>query len=407
MKVVLDGGVCFDPFGACFDYYSQLAPRLVALGCDVTLTPSPTGVLESLQGSGAKVTRTVLPTAPWMPHGPVRRWLSARKAQLERWRLQWHSTSPGSTLYQSFYYGLSPSPSWTSIGMVLDLIPEKFPHWFEVLDEDFLSRRAKYIRSASHYIAISQSTKQDLVSLFGIDPNKVHVVHLAVDAAEFQGPLDTLEATEWLHNLGVVRPFLLQVGGRKHHKNFLRVLEAFSEVAWQADIALVCAGEQWDAEELQRIKALGLQDRVHLVYRPLKSELVRLYRMAEGLVYPSLYEGFGLPPLEAMASGCPVAASQGGSIPEVVGDAAMPFDPYETGSIRRALEKILDPFEADALRAKGLERVKLFHWDRVADETYGVYRSVFEGLHAEREKVSSRGKRSINPSSKWSEDGTA
>jgi glycosyltransferase involved in cell wall biosynthesis len=111
-----------------------------------------------------------------------------------------------------------------------------------------------------------------------------------------------------------------------------------------------------------------------LVHRPQKEQLIRLYRSAEGLVYPSLYEGFGLPPLEAMASGCPVAASTGGSIPEIVGNAAVLFDPRDTEALLQSMKRLLDPFVADRLRKTAAERIQLFNWDRVAAQTLEVYR---------------------------------
>lgn len=381
VRVVLDGSVCFDPFGACFDYYTQLTPRLLSRGCEVTLTPSPTGVLRVLENTGAEVTHSVAPAANWMPQGAVRQWLSRRKKQLDRWRLRKYVAAGPQTLYQSFYYGLAPHPSLLSVGMILDLIPEKFPHWFAESDHSkFLQRRADYIRRSHHFIAISQTTRQDLIDLFGVDPNCVDVVHLAVEAEAFQRPVDEEAVLSEFASKGLRAPYLLQVGGRANHKNFDRVLEAFARISKQDSVDLVCAGEAWDPKETQKIQDLGLSRRVHLMHRPSKADLVSLYRMAEGLVYPSLYEGFGLPPLEAMAAGCPVAASQGGSIPEVVGEAALAFDPYNVASIQRAMEKLLDPFEADGLRQRGLERVKLFHWDRVAEQTLQVYQRAVRRL---------------------------
>ncbi len=381
MRLLFDGSVCFDRFGACFDYYTQLAPRLVSRGWDVSFTPSPTGVLGGLSAGGAKVSQDVIPKAPRFLKGPARRLLSKMKQGAEaRWlRLRFGSDAP---LFQSFYYGVPPDPRWSSLAMVLDLIPERFPNWYaSQSDEALRARKADCIQRASRLICISQATRRDLLERYPDLEGKVDVVYLGIDPAPFQVPSP----------IGEGRPYYLQVGGRQKHKNFAKLLRAFA-MTRQSDCDLVCAGENWEAAEWEAIGKLGLAGRVRLVHRPRPEQLVALYQQASALVYPSIHEGFGLPPLEAMAAGIPVAASNGGSLPEVVGDAALQFDPRSPEEMALVMERILQTGIRRDLVQKGFRRLEQFTWDRVAIETEKVYRKLGD-QNAERE----------NRSSEWSQ----
>ncbi len=365
MTVVLDGSVCFDRFGACYHYYTQMVPRLVARGQRVSVTPSPTDALSALQGAGAEVVTNLVPSATWLPAGRLRRRLSAWKKNFEtrRWTRKF---SGGETpIFQSFYYGLPPSRDFHYLAMVLDLIPERFAA--DHVGEPFATLRrqkAECIARADRILTISNKTREDLRELFDVASDKIDVVPLAIDPDPFRNGAAPARPE---------RPFFLQVGGRQKHKNFDRLLKAFALFSRRDAMDLVCAGEVWEPEEVDQIQRLGLTDRVRLVRKPSTQELIGLYRTAEALIYPSLYEGFGLPPLEAMAAGTPVAASWGGSIPEVVGEAARLFDPTAVESIADALEALREPRVLSALRAAGDRRVKLFTWDRTADETIAVY----------------------------------
>lgn len=370
MTVVLDGSVCFDRFGACYHYYTEMVPRLVARGHQVTVTPSPTDALSELRAAGADLPRNVVPSATWLPAGRLRRQLSAWKKAFEDRR--WSRRLAGSErpIFQSFYYGLPPNGDFRYLAMVLDLIPERFAtdHVGEPF-ESLRRRKAECIARADRLLTISNKTRDDLRELFDVPADKIDVVPLAINPMAFRGgPTPTPPD----------RPFFLQVGGRQKHKNFDRLLKAFALFSRRDAMDLVSAGENWEPEEADQIRRLGLSDRVRLVHKPTTAALIGLYQTAEALIYPSLYEGFGLPPLEAMAAGTPVAASWGGSIPEVVGEAARLFDPTAVESIADALEAMRDPRVLQALRQAGDRRVKLFHWDRTADETAAVYRRMLE-----------------------------
>ncbi len=382
MRVVLDGGVCFDRFGACYNYHMQVVPRLVEQGVSVTVTPSPTGALDALTGSGAEITQTVLPRGSWLPNGAVRRSLSRIKRKLEAWR--WNrllDRSPEPVIFQSFYYSSPPTPNAVFVPMILDMIQEKFPQWYAHEFDVLKKMKLDCVRKATRIIAISEVTRQDAIDYYGLDPAKVDVVYLGIHP-DFDRPAASADLEAMRAQLGIQNPFFLQVGGRALHKNVERMLIGFAEYASEEKIDLVCAGEQWSESEKAQIAALGLSGRVHLVHRPNQSELVALYQLSQGLIYPSIYEGFGLPPVEAMACGVPVAASHGGSIPEVVGDAAVLFDPLSIDSMVDAMRRLRDPVIADELRKRGKEQRAKFSWDSIALATEAVYEKALVGMAA-------------------------
>ena len=211
-------------------------------------------------------------------------------------------------------------------------------------------------RRADAVITISEFAKRRMVELLGLSADKIHVAHLAVDVDQFTP------------NVGPRENFVLYPARGWQHKNHARLIEAMRIVRMQRpDLRLVLTGGALD----------GLGDLPEWVDRRglvSSDELKTLYRSAAVLAFPSLYEGFGLPPLEAMASGCPVAASNAGSVPEVCGDAAVLFDPTDVDSIA---EGILDALRRGAeLTAAGLEQVRKFTWEACRDIHLEVYRDV-------------------------------
>jgi glycosyltransferase involved in cell wall biosynthesis len=367
MKVYLDGSVCFDPFGACFDYYSQLAPRLVELGYDVVITPSPTGVLSFLRGQGVHVLEPILPSARFLPPGRIKQFLSAQKRRLQSWRLQLGAPpSDRPVLFHSFYYTPSPNPQWIEVGMVLDMIPEKHPEEYaDAASAKLKQLKAETAQRAKQLICISNAARADAQVMYGLDDSKLETIYLGVDSAFRTPEVNQKPLTG--------RGPLLQVGGRARHKNFFRLLRAFARFSQNHAIDLVCAGERWDDSEKKALCELGIGERVKLVHRPSKQALVQLYQSASALVYPSTEEGFGIPPLEAMACGTPVLASNAKAIAEVVGDAAILFDPFDESALVDALLRLQQPGVKQHFRTKGLERVKQFNWDAIAQRTAQVY----------------------------------
>lgn len=233
-----------------------------------------------------------------------------------------------------------------------------------------LKRRA--VEAADHVLCISTQTQTDLVRILGVAPAKTSVTHLA-HSMPVARP-DELKASG-----RVERPFILYVGQREGYKNFGSFLRAFgSSAVLKQEFDILCfGGGSHSAAERDVARAMGLRDD-QLRYRSGDDyALAQAYTQAFAFVYPSLYEGFGIPPLEAMARGCPVICSDRSSIPEVVGDAAELFDPTDEESIRKSLEAVcLDPVRQTNLRNAGLQRQALFSWERCARETAQVYERV-------------------------------
>jgi glycosyltransferase involved in cell wall biosynthesis len=237
---------------------------------------------------------------------------------------------------------------------LLDVQHLDLPHLFPRGERLF--RRLAYdrgARRADRVVVISEWVRERVIDRLGLDPDRVHAIHLGVDHERFAP------------DPGVARePFLLYPARPWAHKNHARLLQAFALVrAGRPELRLVLTGVGHDPS--------GLPPGVEALGGVSPTQLVSLYRRAAALVFPSLYEGFGLPPVEAMACGCPVAASNAGSLPEVVGDAAVLFDPHDAAAIAAGITEALD--RATVLSAQGFERAAGFTWDATARAHDRVY----------------------------------
>jgi glycosyltransferase involved in cell wall biosynthesis len=217
---------------------------------------------------------------------------------------------------------------------------------------------------ADHLICISNNTRADLIRLYGVDPARVSVIHLASSIVPSNKPPLTPD-----------EPFFLFVGGRWGYKNFLGLAQAYRDSGLYKSHKVICfAAGSFASHELQRLNELDLPlDRFEIIDGD-DDLLARYYASAVALVYPSLYEGFGIPPLEAMACGCPVICCNSSSMPEVAGDAALFCDASEPSALSQAMLKLANsPSKRQELVQKGFERVRQFSWDRCAEETFAVY----------------------------------
>ncbi len=249
---------------------------------------------------------------------------------------------------------------------VWDMIHELYP---EEMDPKGIELAVKHlaIKEASKIICISENTKKDLVEILKVPAGKITVTPLAA----------SIDEAISLNDLPVIdRPYYLYVGSRAaSYKNFKGLLEALAVVVEKRkEIALCVAGPAFNQQEMQLISTLNLERNVKLYTQVSDTHLAKLYRCSIGLVYPSFYEGFGIPPLEAMACGTAVIASNRASIPEVVGEAGLLFDPTSIDALVESLLFLADnPRERDKLVAKGRQRTKLFSWEQTAKQTIEVY----------------------------------
>jgi glycosyltransferase involved in cell wall biosynthesis len=281
------------------------------------------------------------------------------------------------SLLHRTYYGLSDRRRMGAVPVVVtvfDMIHELAAAGFRADDTTARDKRLA-VRNADHVLCISHSTANDLVRLLDVPREKVSVTHLGYSAVFRQQAASARESPP-------PRPYLLYVGQRGGYKNFATALAAYADspMLREGFDLVAFGGPPFSADELSAISALALRpDRVVRRTGP-DQELAIAYRHASALIYPSRYEGFGIPPLEAMACGCPVVSANTSSLPEVVGTAALLFDPSDQDALRRAMETaVADGALRARLVADGLRQVQHFSWDRCARETAAVYRSLLGG----------------------------
>jgi glycosyltransferase involved in cell wall biosynthesis len=255
---------------------------------------------------------------------------------------------------------------------VLDISYKYFPGLFEKKDLYKLKLwGGMSLRSAKGIITISNSSKDDIIKEYRIPAERISVVHLGI--RDISASKMTKE--ELFKKYSVDSPYLLFVGTIQPRKNIKRLIEAFTLLA-NDSLELVIVGKKgWNYEDILAFpKKLGVEGRVIFLHSVADSELPLFYKNAEVFVLPSLYEGFGLPVLEAMKYGCPVITSNVSSLPEAGGDAAEYIDPESSGDIASKIEKVLnDKKLRDRMIEKGREQVKKFSWEKAANEVVDVF----------------------------------
>jgi len=262
--------------------------------------------------------------------------------------------------------------------LTLSMFPgKKMTKWYHRLAYHLVISSA--IKKAKHVIAISENTKKDIVEHFRIKPEQIEVVYNGVNE-EFDLMKDPEETKKTLRKYGISKQFLLYAGVWRNHKNLVRLIEAFEKVREESDLMLVITGkpDPHYPEVQDKVKELGLEEVVIFPGMVSENELVHLYTAATIFVFPSLYEGFGLPPLEAMRCGTPVVASNTSSIPEICGEGnAIFFDPYIVSDIA---EKIMMVYKDAGLQAqliqRGAKRAADFSWDKMSEDTFKIIQDV-------------------------------
>jgi glycosyltransferase involved in cell wall biosynthesis len=232
------------------------------------------------------------------------------------------------------------------------------------------------LRSATRIIADSNNTKLDAVRLANVSLDKIETIYLG--GLNYDEEEMFLRNEETLNKLGIAAPYLLSVGSSLPHKNLPRLIKAFGRVSHQIPHNLILVGEKFGyGNALQAVANKELknqQNRIRHVGFITRQELITLYRKADAFVLPSLYEGFGIPALEAMQCGCPVISSQLSSLPEVCGDAAEYFDPLNIDNMAESILRVAsDSILQSAMRERGDLQSKKFSWQKMASETLNVY----------------------------------
>lgn len=306
-------------------------------------------------------------------------WNSQRGGRVMEWvgsaidRMVISSISPD-ILHETYYaYSSMGSAAIPTVLTVHDMIHERFANWF-LQNDDTARRKLAAVSRASHVICVSENTRRDLIELYELNPNKVSVVHHGYEV--LNAGVDSGKRASVINK---AMPYLLYVGERASYKNFKALLRAYAGSVWLLEnFRIVCFGGGYlRTDELELIRGLSIKPSQIEQVGGGDDVLAVYYQNAAAFVYPSLYEGFGIPPLEAMALGCPVVCSNSSSIPEVVGDAGEYFDPEHIESIRTSVENVLQSTERRAeLIQKGFKKCAEYSWERCAGETLAIYRKL-------------------------------
>jgi glycosyltransferase involved in cell wall biosynthesis len=251
-----------------------------------------------------------------------------------------------------------------------DLFAAIEPGWFAPrVARQLQTTQRLAARHADAVIAVSERTKRDLVERYGIAAERISVIYNGVDHDRFRAL--EVDADAVAQQYGVRRPFILCVGSLMPWRNAPRLLRAAARLPY----GLLFVGRDiWGTDQTARLAAQHHWDWARFAGYVPDAALPALYAAASAFAYPSLYEGFGIPPLEAMACGTPVVASTAGALPEVLGDAALLVDPYDEDALAAALQAAVE--DRGELRRRGLERAARFTWHRTAEQTWQVYQDV-------------------------------
>jgi len=267
---------------------------------------------------------------------------------------------------------LEPPAKCPKVTTIHDLAIFKYPETFaprgghNIVTN--LKRKFEWVKKESKLIiAVSENTKKDIMELLGVPEERIRVVYEAVDE-KFIIPKTKLQIEKIKKKYGVEGKYILAVGTIEPRKNLKRVIEAFFQLRGTEPVNLVIAGKYGWGHELDRDR---VRDRVKILGYVPKEDLAGLYAGAECFVYPSLYEGFGLPVLEAMASGCPVVTSNVSSLPEIAGQAGVLVNPYDTQEIERGIQEALQ--NRKKLIELGRQHCHQFSWQKTALQTLKIY----------------------------------
>ncbi|QDU68453.1 glycosyltransferase family 4 protein [Engelhardtia mirabilis] len=349
----------------------------IALEVTSACRPQPTGVSRYV----TQLTKALVAVAPENDYRLLSR--------LSRWKDRHLRLSMPGTRHSWVQEGLLPLdrqadvihgldarvPRWSQPARVCSLHDVFVMHVPGISPKRFTTKlRRRYSELAEtcdRLIASSSSTKERFLEHFDFDPDRVSVVHLGVDERFHTEP--TLEGLVRLGSLGIQEPYLLYVGELTLRKNLPRILEAYSLSELRATHRLVLAGSPsyGSDETFERVHELGIIDRVVLPGFVPDDDLPQLYAHADTLIFATLYEGFGLPALESLATGTPVVVGQHGALPEVTGGHAEVVDPYEVGSIRAGIERACG-WSAEK-RLAGRKHARELTWERCAEQTLEVY----------------------------------
>lgn len=306
----------------------------------------------------------------------------------QQWQIPRLLQRLGADVYHSAYFLMPYFAGVPTVLTLYDVIPLVFPEhstrrarWF------FRVLMALALQRVQHTLPISEAARRDFMTYFALSPERATTIPLAADPIFGPQPAEAVAAFRVQHALP--ERFVLYLGSNKPHKNLLRLLDAWAQVVRDCtEYCLVIAGA-WlpqHPEPRQRAVELGINNSIHW-YGPISNtELPLMYAAADAFVFPTLYEGFGLPVVEAMACETPVACSQTSSLPEIAGDAALLFSPTDSAAIALAIITLLKNAETRAeMCGRGVRQVRKFSWEHTARQTLNIYRGIYRQNDAGRQ----------------------
>ncbi|HLA82777.1 MAG TPA: glycosyltransferase family 1 protein [Thermoleophilia bacterium] len=371
LDVVVDGIIYeMQARGGISRLFSEILPRICDIdeSCHINLLTS--GRPRQPLPTHSRIIRRSLPPVEHLlrPRRVFWRWAPRARELMQQLLLRgatgriWHST----------YYTMVTNWSGPVAVTVADMIYERFSNLFiDEHEERFREQKRRCVLAADAVICISEATRQDVERYYGIDSRRTRVVPLACSSA-FHASDGTADSSM----IPVPTPFFLYVGERVHYKNFRRLLETYRAWPSRRQVHLVVVGRPWSASERRHLSELGVDNLVHLLAEPDDEELCLLYNQALALLYPSMYEGFGIPLLEAMACGCPIVASRIPSTLEVAEQIPIYFEPTDLQGLQAALDIVLSEGRGSTRVRRGLDRAKEYSWDKAARQTLDLYREL-------------------------------
>jgi glycosyltransferase involved in cell wall biosynthesis len=373
LRVVIDGIIyLMQSRGGISRIFNEILPRMCEADDSLHISLLTQGRLKGALPQHRHITHRSIPdikrylrpncvwqsVLPKIKHFTYNLWVGTGEGKI------WHST----------YYTMPEKWTGYSVTTVHDMVFELFPQFYSGPNFDlFRQRKRLSVQRADAVICVSDTTRQDVLRLYELDADKVHVVPNACSDI-----FRRLDSTEVPASIQIEQPFLLYIGNRARYKNFDLLAKAYSRWHRRKEVALVLVGgKSFSESEQQLMEKLAIAKQVKLLSNIDDETLCCLYNRALAFIYPSLYEGFGISLLEAMACGCPIIASRIPSTVEVAGDSPIYFDPAEEDDLINALDIALSQGRNSERVQADLRKVKSYSWDKTAAQTLEVYRSAY------------------------------
>lgn len=371
MKILFDSSIySLQSTGGITRMFNELIPRLAALDPEVQIQFFQTGLLKQPlpQIKNVKV----------FDYGYLDLLFRPRRIWQNNYEKIYSFignkiiTSQKSTIWHSTYYNDFFGWKGKKVVTVHDMIYEMFPRLFsQKFDQNFIRQKKKTINNSDTVICVSNTTKQDLINLYSLQDVNIHILYHGVSPS-FQKIDHKIIPQEYRISF----PYIMFVGKRTHNKNFLEFIKAYSKWNKKKEINVLAVGQKWKKDEIRILKELQIFENVILMSNIDDGQLAYLYNQALAFIYPSLYEGFGIPLLESMACGCPIVASNIPSTNEIAHDIPVYFEIGDVESFLFALEKGVYRRNKPKTTQKGILRAKEFSWDDSAKKLLQIYKNL-------------------------------